>query len=512
MTTTNLEKQLGKYSDFSTFRTGQKEIIQDVLDGHNVLGILPTGSGKSLCYQLPARIVPGAVLVVSPLISLMLDQVKQLKSMGFKDVIAFNSFMNHSDKQEAFKNLNNYKLIFVSPEMLQNPNFFKQLLTIRVSLFVVDEAHCISQWGHEFRPDYLKLKEIIKELDWPTVLALSATATPEVQKDIEQQLGCQSMVKHIHQMDRENISFSVEHVANYQEKLDYIVPLLKRLPVPTMVYFTSRHWTEKVSQELAKRLPNLRVSFYHGGMEQTDRILIQQQFMNDQLDVICCTSAFGMGIDKSNIRLIVHFHLPTQVESFIQEIGRAGRDGASSVSLVLVAPNDDFLPKKLISSELPDQVVVAAVIKYLSFLQQEKRAIPEDDSELLERFQLSETQWRFLRYHFEKRGIIKGTRILYNFDEWKKTTNEINQLITSRLRYKEEKLAQLLRWVDGDVCRRESLFSSFQNSIKEPSFCCCDRCDFSFANWDPVLTEKKQVSFEWKEDFKRIMLQGRHNE
>ncbi|WP_204497399.1 RecQ family ATP-dependent DNA helicase [Aquibacillus albus] len=499
-----LEDELKKHFGFSSFRTGQREIISDILNNKDVLGVLPTGSGKSLCYQLPARIIDGSVIVVSPLISLMVDQVKQLIASGFKDVVAINSFLSFSEKELAYKQIDSYKLIYVSPEMLQNKRFVKLLSTIKIGLFVIDEAHCISQWGHEFRPDYLKLDFIIKALNNPTVLALTATATPSVQADILNQLQCKSMKKHIHSMDRNNITFAVEAFDNIDKKIDFLVKVLAKYPVPTMVYFSSRNWTERVSSILESRLSNRSIAFYHGGMDQTERLLVQQQFMNGQLDIICCTSAFGMGINKKDVRLIIHFHLPTQVESFIQEVGRAGRDGESSVSLVLAAPNDDKLSKLLIERELPTHDQVKELCYYLN--SQQGNIINEEF--LIELFQLTEIQWRFLRYQLEKHDMIIDSKIMSRNKEVEVIIDEINRFILLRNRYKYEKFAELENWVTIKNCRRKGLFSSFQKYIDEPKFYCCDKCDFNILEWKPILKEKNVQSLDWKEKLKELFLQG----
>ncbi|WP_186577837.1 RecQ family ATP-dependent DNA helicase [Aquibacillus kalidii] len=507
-----LEQQLETFFGHTNFRQGQKEIITDILSGKDVLGILPTGSGKSICYQLPARILEGTTLVISPLISLMIDQVKQLIASGFKEVIAINSFLANSDRKQVFHDLSKYKLIYASPEMLQNNVFMEKLKKLTVSLFVIDEAHCISQWGHEFRPDYLKLNETINYLNHPPVLALSATATPEVQEDIVHQLDCPLMTRHIYSMDRDNIAFIVERFDHFNQKLEYAANLLKRFPVPTMIYFSSRNWTEQAVDILSKKLPNLRIAFYHGGMDQTDRMLVQQQFMNDQLDVICCTSAFGMGINKTNIRLVIHFHLPTQMESFIQEVGRAGRDGESSVSVVLVAPNDNQLPKRLIETELPTEAQSKNVISFITehiHIQNNFRLV---DTEMMKLFHLSETQWRFLKYQLEKHGMIKEGRILTDFHNPHHIESHITTLIKNRMQYKQEKLGALFEWVAGESCRRKNLFLSFQTDVNKPKYMCCDHCDFTFNQWNPTFNTIKNENIGWKKQLKQLFLQGINNE
>ncbi|MCT2537416.1 ATP-dependent DNA helicase [Aquibacillus koreensis] len=507
-----LEYYLEKYTGHNEFRTGQKEIITDVLEGKSCLGILPTGSGKSLCYQLPARVLNGLVVVVSPLISLMIDQVKQLKAEGFREAVALNSFLDYTEKQQVYHNLDQYKLVYVSPEMLQNPYFLQRLRKQSISLFVVDEAHCISQWGHEFRPDYLKLDTVIQDIGNPPVLALSATATPDVQKDIIKQLNCEQMVKHIHPMDRDNIAFVVKTVESDKYKLDYIAALLHSYQVPTMIYFSSRKWTEQAAEILRTHVPNLRIAFYHGGMEQTDRILIQQQFMNDQLDVICCTSAFGMGINKKNVRLVVHYHLPTQVESFIQEVGRAGRDGEASVNLLLSNENDQLLPKQLIETELPTHGQITMLMDYLRHLVESKE-LTIDESLVSTQFQFNETQWRFLKYQLEVHGMIKEDRLVQiSSSDRKAIVNDIHLLVDKRKKLKLAKLTDLINWIHDKGCRRERLFLPFQEQVRPAKFQCCDHCGFSFEEWNPTITNKRITSDNWEDMLQSLFFQGEHHE
>ncbi|WP_117160719.1 ATP-dependent DNA helicase RecQ [Paraliobacillus sp. X-1268] len=493
-----LEKLLQDYFGYNAFRTGQKEIIEDVLAGNNVLGVLPTGSGKSICYQIPAIKGDNTVIVVSPLLSLMSDQVKQLKARGFKQVVAINSFVDHKERHFLFDQLDSYKLIYLSPEMLQNDRLLERLKRLKISLFVIDEAHCISQWGHEFRPDYLKLNPVIEALNNPPILALSATATPEVQKDIAKQLNNAHLNKHVYPMDRDNIAFTVQALQSKQEKVNYLKRLLGKFPVPTMIYFSSKKEAEFVASQLRDSLTELRIAFYHGGMEQVDRILIQQQFMENQLDVICCTSAFGMGIDKSNVRLVVHYHIPTQIESFIQEIGRAGRDGLSSVSLVLHAPYDDILPKRLIESELPTTEQIPIIINRLDSLARSEKSIDLGSPLLLEEFQINETQWRFLHYQLEKHDMIKENRILPIYDKKREIVDVITQRIIERTNYKINKLDEMLTWVTCESCRRERLYQAFQPNCSKAKYLCCDYCDFEFNKWEPIIESKQLIESSWE--------------
>lgn len=505
----DLDEQLKLLYNYSSFRPGQKEIIQDVMQGKNVFGVLPTGSGKSLCYQLPARLMHGTTIVVSPLISLMIDQVKKLKATHFKEVVALNSFMEYTERRQVYKNLNAYKLVYVSPELLQKEELLTHMKKINISLFVIDEAHCISQWGHEFRPDYLKLHAIITLLNNPPVLALSATATKLVQKDIITSLGRPDIVKHIYPMDRENITFCVQEVSGEQEKQTVIYHLLTQYHVPALIYFSSRQTAEQIATILMKQLPNRRIAFYHGGMEQIDRITVQQQFMNDQLEVICCTSAFGMGIDKQNIRLVIHYHYPSQIESFIQEAGRAGRDGHSSVSLLLYCQADYYIPKNLIQNELPTETELKFVFQQLANFYKEQQSLPFGEQEQAELFHLNEIKWRFLNYQFEKHGMLKKNFIFYEEKNWKDIFQSINQHRKNRIRLKENKLSEMIQWVEEKDCLRQTLYKSFQHSYTAPAFHCCSNCGFTFSQWNPEqVTISDDSTYTWKDKLKELLLLG----
>ncbi|MGP4060121.1 RecQ family ATP-dependent DNA helicase [Halobacillus sp. H74] len=501
MTIHDLKAPLEKHFGFSEFREGQETIIRDVLSGQDVLGILPTGIGKSLCYQLPAKLLGGTTIVVSPLISLMIDQVKQLKANGYKSVTALNSFMERNEKLAVMKRLNEYSLVYISPEMLQNEWLQRALEGVDVQLFVIDEAHCISQWGHEFRTDYLKLYQTIETLGKPTVLALSATATKEVQQDIMDRLKLPFMNQRIYPMDKQNISLAVEEYTSPEEKIKRIIHVLEKNQAPTMIYFSSRQWAERVTFELRKKL-NHRVSFYHGGMDQTDRMLVQQQFMNNQLDVICCTSAFGMGVDKQNIRLIIHFHLPPQLESFIQEIGRAGRDGETSASLLLFTPKDHYLPQMLIQSELPDK---SGLFKIMQYLESFVGSVLPDDEKVLEDMQFSESQWNFIKYQFEEADLIQG-RLLKDIPST--FQQKLLRILEERWIYKQNKLTEMLRWIHHTKCRREELYKPFQEYIRPPYAPCCDACDFRVNDLSFNEDQEKVHSVTWKDRLRVIFQQG----
>lgn len=507
MSTINLEKELDTYFGYQAFRPGQREIIEDAMIGNDVLGVLPTGSGKSICYQLPAMLLKGVTVVVSPLISLMMDQVKQLKAINIKGVVAINSFMNTKERREIWNTIHRYKLIYISPELLQRPDVQRKLKLVGVDLFVVDEAHCISQWGHEFRPDYLKLKKIITFLDHPTVLALSATATTNVQQDILSYLNKPNMKKHIYPVDKPNIMFNVEHLSGDKEKQEKIVSLLKAYYVPTIIYFSSRLEAENISALLSLQTDR-RVAFYHGGMESQDRIIIQQQFMNGQLDAICCTSAFGMGINKKDVRLIIHYHLTPQLEAYIQEVGRAGRDNKSSVGLLLFSEGDVFLPKNIIKGELPTKNEITTVFRQLKVMYDQGQALPSTDQEKLAVFQVSESKWRFLQYQFEKHDILKENNvIMYDSQLWKEAFLAISNRCEERLIKKDKQLQSVINWIYHTGCLRKKLYQDFQPSYTEAVDQCCSNCGFSWSDWQPEqLTHQIEKTYSWEEKLKKLLL------
>src|SRR5690625_1627898 len=501
----NLENHLQNYFGLSHFREGQKEIITDVLTGKDVLGVLPTGSGKSLCYQLPARLLDGHTIVVSPLISLMIDQVKQLKANGFKRVVALNSFMSYEKRQHVYNHLANYQLIYVSPEILQQDYLLNRLKRLKVSLFVIDEAHCISQWGHEFRPDYLRLQNVIQQFNNPPILALSATVTPQVKHDILTSLNRPHMVKHIYPMDRKNIVLNIERTIDDLEKNNYLYELLKERYIPTLIYFSSRKATEQVAHFLQNKLPSHRISYYHGGMEAIDRLHIQQQFMNDQLDIICCTSAFGMGINKQDIRLVVHYHIPSQIESFIQEIGRAGRDGKESISIVLYHMNDLSLPKRLIENELPTNHQIVYIFNQLKNIYNNNKSLPMTEEQIVNTFNCDITQWRFLFYQFEKSGMINDNRIMYNYVHWEQSLQNIIKVKNDRLQYKYKQLDEMIEWLQADECLRKALYQKFQSSYTKLTKQCCQLCGFSIKAWQTSDRQlQQQDEHNWKQRLKNM--------
>ncbi len=356
---------LRKFFGFEGFREGQGEVIESVLAGLDTVVVMPTGGGKSLCFQLPALMREGVTVVVSPLIALMKDQVDALHARGLPATF-INSSLDFEEQKERIAGVRrgDFKLLYVAPERFRSNHFVETLKSVNISLFAVDEAHCISSWGHDFRPDYLRLQTFRERIGRPQTVALTATATPYVRADIIEQLKLDDPRAFVSGFDRPNLSLGVVHTEKEREKYARIKQLAQEYPGQSGIVYTS---TRKSVEQITRKLLDFKLSVvgYHAGMTDEERVRAQEDFMTGRAQVIVATNAFGMGIDKPDIRFVVHFHLPGSIEAYYQEIGRAGRDGQQSVCLLLFNYADKRTQDYFIEGSYPPPELIAKVYEAL---------------------------------------------------------------------------------------------------------------------------------------------------
>ena len=424
-----LEQALKHYFGHSHFRTGQKEVIQSALNHQDTLAIMPTGNGKSLCYQLPGYLLEGLVVIVSPLLSLMEDQVYSLQKNGERRAIAFNSLLSFAERKFVLSHLQQYKFLFISPEMLVQKTILQALANSRIALLVVDEAHCVSQWGIDFRPEYLQLAAVKQQLKAPTTLALTATATEQVARDIQQNLLGKTHQVFRYGMDRKNIGLIVDKSG--EEKDTLLMHYLQQLSGAGIIYCATRNKVEELYQKLRGKYS---VGYYHGGLASDQRKVLQQQFSRNELQLLIATNAFGMGINKQDIRFVIHYDLPDSLENYSQEIGRAGRDGKQSYAILLYRPGDE-------------------TIHY--FFQKELSAEREQLEMTPQSLMLSPLQEKW-QAKINEHGANKWFAILKQ-NEWEK----------------KQQLKTMLEYIHCTSCRRCFLLAHFDEE-KQPLDQCCD--------------------------------------
>lgn len=359
-----LESLLKQYFGYTSFRPGQHEVIQTLLDGRDCLAIMPTGAGKSICFQLPALMMPGVTLVISPLISLMKDQVDSLVNQEIPATY-INSQCTFEEAKARFAAIRagRVKLVYISPERLENEFFTSFMQSLPISMFIIDEAHCVSQWGHDFRPSYCAIKDWIAALPKrPVVGAFTATATEKVKEDMMNLLGLEKERIFIGGFDRPNLYF---RVVRTNRKLDFALSYVQQHREDSgIIYAATRKEVDRVYEELTRR--GIRAGRYHAGLSDDMRRTMQDAFTYDRLQVIVATNAFGMGIDKSNVRYVIHYQMPKNIESYYQEAGRAGRDGAPGECILLFSRQDIMIQKFLIEQSVHDPQQQAVEFRLLN--------------------------------------------------------------------------------------------------------------------------------------------------
>ncbi len=365
MTDDRLLAELERHFGFDAFHAGQRPVIEDVLAGRPTVAVMPTGAGKSLCYQLPALLLPGLTVVVSPLIALMKDQVDGLRAKGISADFV-NSSQSREEQRAVFDRIGTgeTRLVYVAPERFRSGAFLRALEDVPLELFAVDEAHCISRWGHDFRPDYVRLGNAIRRLRPPRILACTATATPDVQEDIHKVLGLEHPSVHIAGFLRSNLFLEARLCSGDKDRERRLAAFLKSERVQggsVIVYASTRKRVERYAEACFAAIGRHAVVAYHGGMEDGAREQAQERFMSGEAQVAVATNAFGMGVDRSDVRAVVHIDLPRTVEGYYQEVGRAGRDGDPAHCLLLYNPNDTRVHEFLIGQNHPKPATLEAV-------------------------------------------------------------------------------------------------------------------------------------------------------
>lgn len=359
-----LESALERFG-LESFRPGQREVIESIVKGDDCMCVMPTGGGKSLCYQLPSLIRPGLTIVVSPLIALMKDQVDRLGQLGIPAAL-INSTLSHSEQQSRLQDVaaGKYQMVYVAPERLRNNLFQEAIRATPIQLLAIDEAHCISQWGHDFRPDYTRIGKFREWLGGVQTVALTATATPRVREDIVSVLGIENPKQFMSGFARPNLHFGVVSCQNDREKDEELEQFLGRTQGSGIIYSATRKRCDALVDMIKKKL-KISVGAYHAGLMQDQRRAIQERFMNNELRVIVATNAFGMGIDKSDLRFVIHYNMPGSLEAYYQEAGRAGRDGKRSQCVMLYSYQDRYIQEFFIDNNYPSQQTIESVYDFL---------------------------------------------------------------------------------------------------------------------------------------------------
>ncbi len=483
----DLSDALQSHFGFTSFRPGQREACEAALAGRDVMVVMPTGSGKSLCYQLPALLRDDLTVVVSPLVALMQDQVEALAARGLGERVALvNAQQDAGTNAEVMARAaaGTLSLLYVAPERFAAPGFLDRMREVSVGLFVVDEAHCVSQWGHDFRPDYFRLADAARHLDAGAILASTATATPRVAADVVKRLGLRDPLRVATGFDRPNISFAVAR-PNAHEKRVLLSELLGEPDrLPAIVYAGTRAGSEELAESLQAAL-GVRCAAYHAGLERGRRADVQRSFLADDVQVICATNAFGMGVDKPNVRTVVHASVPSSLEAYYQEAGRAGRDGRPARA-VLLAENRDralhvhFIKRDEMDPDLPgwlaDRIAAAADGdgRYLLDAYALARELRGDGDRL-----------RALIGHLTRAGVIAPTpsapdrvagRLTGRFDRRATALARASVEEAARVRWRQYR--EIWAYVESESCRRAAILRHFGDAAPPgaPPEGCCDVC------------------------------------
>jgi ATP-dependent DNA helicase RecQ len=478
----DLRAALRKNFGFEEFYPGQEEVVSRVLEGEDTLAILATGAGKSLTYQLPALMLPGTTVVVSPLIALMKDQLDMLRARGVDNVIALNSTLSEDQELRARRRLGSgsIKIAYTTPEKLEDESFLQLLQSIDVPLFVVDEAHCISQWGHDFRPAYLALGGVIQKLGSPTVLALTATATPSVREDILHQLGIDSVKPIVRGFDRPNLVYEARKADKEADKLKIISQLFTgpdALEGTGIIYTATIKNALEVQDYLMRKL-GIPAAVYHSKLHKEDRTSVHNLFMEETIRAVVATNAFGLGIDKPNIRFVVHYDLPGSIEAYTQEAGRAGRDALRSRCILIYRMSDTRVQNYFLTGKYPDVEEVQRVFGTIEVFGDQPGGVSMTD--LRKILQLPLTKLKVILALLKKSGYIEGVaKSAYGLTEAVRKNRELVLSLANyetKKSYDQSKLAMMLQYAETTSCRRRFILNYFGEDFEAVNCGACDNC------------------------------------
>jgi ATP-dependent DNA helicase RecQ len=459
--------------DFNQLRPAQEAAIRSLIDGRDTLAIMPTGSGKSAIYQITGRLLDAPTVVISPLIALQQDQVESIEDAGIGEAARLNTTLSASEREATLAALEEGEIdfIFLAPEQLANDETLGHIIAAKPGLVVIDEAHCVSEWGHDFRPAYLRLGAVLDALGRPLTLAITATASPPVRTEIIESLGMRDPAIHAYGFDRPNISLAVMTLESDEEKTERISARVEELAGPGIIYAATRARAESLAAAL--RSAGHRTGWYHGGLPKKEREAAQSAFMDGEIDIMVATTAFGMGIDKPDVRFVLHYDASDSLDAYYQEIGRAGRDGEPAIAELYFQPGDLSLRRFFASGGALDPDEMETILRSI------KRArTPVDPRKLQKRFELSDSRLLRLLNRLSEVDAVTidpdgSVSTSLTPKQISVKAEEAARAQKNHIHYAQTRVEMLRHYIETHDCRREYLLNYFGEAYDAP----CDACD-----------------------------------